>query len=136
MYMGFKEEGDTCSEFKCEGILLYPPVENCSCHIHPPCSACVDNLLVCPKCGWEPDEPEYKMVSDGDIQIREYKPRVLDNTKIDYRIKPHSNSSQICEGVYPFGATKKEVEAKVKGTFGGRFEYFYDGKFSYVAYTD
>ncbi|MGI6691177.1 MAG: hypothetical protein ACOX63_10140 [Christensenellales bacterium] len=44
------EEGDTCP--KCnEGKLKYGPVENCTCHIFPPCSACVDNPLVCDSCG-------------------------------------------------------------------------------------
>lgn len=40
------------------------------------------------------------------------------------------------EGVYPEGATQTDVLAKVAGTFGGRFEYFRDGKFKYTAYTD
>jgi hypothetical protein len=30
----------------------------------------------------------------------------------------------------------KDVEQVVKGTFGGRFEAFGDGRFRYVAYTD
>jgi len=49
------EEGDTCP--KCEeGLMGYRPVEGCSCHINPPCSRCVDNPLVCLKCGWNPEE--------------------------------------------------------------------------------
>ena len=60
----------------------------------------------------------------------------LDPTKIDYRIKTHTNSSQICEGVYPEGTTREDVEKLVKGTFGGRFVYFEGGKFKYIAYTD
>ncbi len=63
-------------------------------------------------------------------------PRPLDPRKIDYRIKPHSGASQICEGVYPPHATKHDVEEKVRGTFGGRFESFADGRFKYIAYTD
>lgn len=62
--------------------------------------------------------------------------RPLDPTKIDYRIRSHSSSSQICEGVYPEGTTKAEVEARVRGTFGGRFESFGNGRFKYIAYTD
>ena len=60
----------------------------------------------------------------------------LDPRKIDYRILPHTGASQICEGVYPEGATMEQVLAKVKGTFGGRFSHFGDGKFKYIAYTD
>lgn len=62
--------------------------------------------------------------------------RILDPTKIDYRIEMHSNASQLCIGVYPEGTTMKEVEAHVKGTFGGRFKSFGNGRFEYIAYTD
>jgi len=43
------QEGDKCPD--CGGVFGYKPVKNCSCHIHPPCSACVDNPLVCLNCG-------------------------------------------------------------------------------------
>lgn len=140
MYLGYLEEGDTCPEIECDGKLYYPLVENCSCHINPPCSACVDNRLKCDKCGCEPEEPEYKDVpvvfgSPG-ISMREYRPKPLDNTKIDYRTKMHTASTQICEGVYPEGTAQKTVESVVRGTFGGRFEHFGGGKFKYIAYTD
>ena len=42
----------------------------------------------------------------------------------------------IKEGVYPAALSREEVENEVRGTFGGRFEYFKDGKFKYIAYTD
>lgn len=42
-------ENDNCPKCQ-EGILTYPEVENCSCHINPPCQACVDNLLTCNVC--------------------------------------------------------------------------------------
>ncbi len=135
MYLGFPEEGDHCPE--CGTSIVYPKVEGCSCHINPPCGACVDNRLTCPSCGWEDESPDSKEVPVAPgLSMREYKPRELDNTKIDYRIKMHSSSSQLCEGVYPEGTTRGEVEAKVKGTFGGRFEQFGGGRFRYVAYTD
>ena len=66
----------------------------------------------------------------------EHKPRPLDNTRVDYRNKMHSNSSMIKEGVYPAGMTAEEVRKVVNGTFGGRFEQFGDGKFKFIAYTD
>jgi hypothetical protein len=56
LYEEEHEEGGECPECK-EGILYYPKVENCSCHIHPPCSACVNNVLTCPNCCWEEDRP-------------------------------------------------------------------------------
>lgn len=46
------EEGDYCYA-DCIGQLFYPPVENCSCHINAPCGACIDNTLICDKCGAE-----------------------------------------------------------------------------------
>jgi hypothetical protein len=135
MYHGYFEEGDECP--KCGSILGYPKVKDCSCHINPPCSACTSILLTCPKCCWEEDAPEYKevLVVPG-LHERVYKPRPLDNTKIDYRIRSHTHFSMIKEGVYPEGMSKGEVSAAVKGTFGGRFEYFGNGNFKYIAYTD
>lgn len=48
-----KAEGDTCGLDGCPGVLGFQPVENCSCHINPPCDACVNNPLVCLECGRE-----------------------------------------------------------------------------------
>jgi len=75
-------------------------------------------------------------INPNGLMFTNSKPRVMDKTKIDYVIKGHTNASQICEGVYPPDATRDDVEEKVKGTFGGRFEYFSDGRFKYIAYTD
>lgn len=140
MYLGYYEEGDKCQESGCKGYLIYPETVNCSCHLNPPCSACTDKNLICDTCGWEEETEPYKDVTvvcgNPGILMREYKPKPFDNSKIDYRIKMHTNSTQICEGVYPEGTTSKEVEKVVKGTFGGRFERFGDRKFKYIAYTD
>lgn len=48
------EEGDNCPE-GCGGLLEYR-VDGCSCHVNPPCSACVEAPLVCEKCGAEVEE--------------------------------------------------------------------------------
>jgi len=50
------EEGSKCPDCGI-GVLEYPMVENCACHINPPCNACVENLLTCPECGWEKEMP-------------------------------------------------------------------------------
>lgn len=138
MIAGYSEEGDKCREAGCSGVLGYERVEGCSCHIAPPCHACVSNPLTCPVCGWTDEaEPAHRYVSVAPgLSMQEPKPRQLDSTKIDYRIKMHSGSSQLCEGVYPEGTTREVVESVVKGTFGGRFELFDGGKFRYIAYTD
>lgn len=137
MHAGYYEEGDRCPEKDCGGKLEYPEVENCSCHINPPCSACTDIVLTCQQCGWEEDAPDYTYIRVGPgIAQREYKPRPLDKTKIDYRSKPHSGASMLKEGVYPEGTTQSEVRKVVDGTFGGRFTKFGNGKFKFIAYTD
>lgn len=59
------EEGDDCGRYHepdedaprgykpkpCGGAMHFRDVEGCSCHICPPCGACVSNPLVCDTCG-------------------------------------------------------------------------------------
>ena len=137
-------EGDTCKRGGCAGTIECHEVKGCSCHINPPCSACTAPRNYCRACGWEEaDEPVEYTMNGYDIKedrktgaFISWKPRELDPTKIDYRVSHHTYSSQLVEGVYPEGTTRAEIEARVKGTFGGRFERFGGGKFKYVAYTD
>lgn len=141
MYAGFYEEGDCCPECH-KGKLHYPEVKNCSCHISAPCAACENNRLECNVCGYQPDEPEHRYLPVTPPQFGPFilqrfdRPRKLDSFRIDYRVKQHTAFSQICEGVYPEGTTREEVEMRVRGSFGGRFECFGNGKFKYIAYTD
>lgn len=46
-----KTEGDKCVHSDCDGLFEYIRQGQCSCHISPPCSSCVDAPLVCNKCG-------------------------------------------------------------------------------------
>ena len=48
----YLEEGDPCNQPGCTGKMIFHPVENCSCHLFPPCKACVENPLVCSECGY------------------------------------------------------------------------------------
>lgn len=48
--------GDPCPA-KCGGTLTMPQVQNCSCHISPPCGACLDTVLTCNTCDWEDEKP-------------------------------------------------------------------------------
>lgn len=50
------DEGDICNRDGCEGVMQLPPVNDCSCHISPPCSACEQNRIVCDTCGADPEE--------------------------------------------------------------------------------
>ncbi len=45
------KEGEICNRGGCPGIMEFKEVENCMCHIRPPCNACVDNLFRCDTCG-------------------------------------------------------------------------------------
>ncbi len=134
------EDGDTCWRNGCKGVIAVAPVENCSCHINPPCGSCTTPREFCPECDWRAEDEKqesYTMLAPGlAMQHIGPQPRPLDPRKIDYRIHSHSNASQRCEGVYPEGTTSKEVEAVVRGSFGGRFEHFGGGTFRYIAYTD
>lgn len=47
-------EGGTCPVDGCAGSLIYPEVDNCSCHLCAPCGACVDVDLECDECGESP----------------------------------------------------------------------------------
>jgi hypothetical protein len=137
-------EGDICGRDDCQGSIQTRPVENCSCHISPPCSACTSPRNFCPICGWEESE-DVEMIQQNDHIIKVDKStgvwkslqlRPLDPTKIDWHSVGHTHFTMIKRGVYPEGTTAAEVLEVVKGTFGGRFNYFGNGKFEYVAYTD
>lgn len=139
MQIGYTE-GDTCGRDGCAGVIETDPPENCSCHISPPCASCTAPRSFCPECDWQEKDDPLVVMEVTTIYLPfggvERKKRILDPTKIDYRIEAHSNSSQKCIGVYPSGTEMREVEAVVKGTFGGRFERFGGGHFTYIAYTD
>lgn len=48
-------EGDWCPHCA-TGRLRFDKVEDCSCHISPPCGSCVNNPLRCDTCGEDPYE--------------------------------------------------------------------------------
>ena len=144
-------EGDTCGRDGCRGRIEAHPSEDCSCHISPPCHSCASPRNYCPECNWEEaDEPESEVKpqtqaeKDFWVEWRQEQERLrnlpLDNTKVSWRNKPHSSCSMIKEGVYPqsedTAADRAMVRKEVDGTFGGRFEYFGNGKFKFIAYTD
>ena len=148
MDMDFKYgicEGDTCGRNGCDGVIKLPAVTNCSCHINPPCFQCVSRRCFCDQCGWEEKEEgtitsstnlSEKIIYCGNGVSKLYVERELDKTKIDFHCFAHTHFSMIKRGVYPIGMTRDEVRKVVDGTFGGRFTYFDDGKFEFIAYTD
>jgi hypothetical protein len=127
----------------CVGHIARHKVENCSCHISPPCGACIETLNFCPVCQWE--QADDHIINDFVVQIdretgvyKSWEPRPLDKAKIDWRSKSHTNASMIKEGVFPPGTSVAEVRTKVDGTFGGRFDRWDEkaGEFRFIAYTD
>ena len=47
-----EEEGNKCNRDGCDGIIEQADSDGCSCHINPPCSACMNAGVTCPKCEW------------------------------------------------------------------------------------
>lgn len=137
-------EGDTCNRAGCQGVIHTLPVENCSCHICPPCSACTSPRSFCPVCGWEeanepPPPVEASVHRDYPMPVyKSHYQRVAELVpdKIRWVGATHTHFTMIKEGVYPEGTTIEQVREEVKGTFGGRFGNFGGGKFKYIAYTD
>lgn len=142
MELGY-EEGAICNRNGCDGVIELEEVKNCSCHLTAPCWAHQSADMCCHDCGWRAaDDPlcvrEISCIGLGVLPYVETKPRVLDQTKIDWAAEMHTNSSMIKKGVFPIGTPRDEVEKAVRGTFGGRFERFDEksGRFKYIAYTD
>ena len=52
------EKGDVCNRGGCLGIIDEHQKDDCSCHISPPCSACVAGRTFCEECGWSSREGE------------------------------------------------------------------------------
>ncbi|QIY81478.1 hypothetical protein [Chromobacterium violaceum] len=134
-------DGERCGRLGCNGVIKEHQVENCSCHISPPCGACTTPREYCPVCGWEAADDE--VFNDFVVNVnretgvyRTWTPRPLDTSKIDWHSKPHTNASMIKEGCYPPGTTAEEVRKLVDGTFGGAFVHFGNGRFKFIAYTD
>lgn len=133
-------EGELCNRNGCFGKVFEHPAENCSCHVSAPCSACTDPRGYCESCGWEESEDDIEIPETNSTPVfKPYKAKTLkdlDSTKVDWISRLHTGSSMIKEGVYPEGMTQEQVKKKVDGTFGGRFDYFYRGRFKFIAYTD
>lgn len=138
-------EGEVCWRNGCQGILLEAGSEDCSCHIAPPCGSCTTPREFCPECDWHAKDEGEKIngfiENKGKTYPLSHQPiwerRPLDPRKLDYHCKSTGTGfTMVKEGVYPEGMTRETIEREVRGTFGGRFEYFGGGKFKYTCYTD
>lgn len=80
------EEGSPCPEKGCSGILVLGDSVNCSCHINPPCSSCVNAGYKCPECGW--DNNGYSEDDYEPLQTRSYEP----NSRSDQFTSTHTDN--------------------------------------------
>lgn len=153
-------KGEICNRNGCVGIIDEKLIDGCcSCHISPPCSYCTTAKEYCPECDWDAEteqqesesanvknflesgqrehyENRWQKTHDKEqLFLQRYRGE-LPISEIDYRIQGHSSCSQKVIGFFPAGATRSQIEEKVKGTFGGRFASFNDRTFEYIAYTD
>ena len=76
------EEGHICGRGDaCPGVLETAEVEDCSCHIDPPCSACTTDRTFCPECGWQAEElVEWEAAMDARTRPEHYRPPVRDRS--------------------------------------------------------
>ena len=136
-----QKEGETCWRNGCQGVIKVAEVENCSCHINPPCGQCTDPREYCPECDWrakDEDIRDYAITVDANtgMWLGPKKEHPLDPRRISYHSRSHTGSSMIKEGICPEGTSRDELVKELSGTFGGHFEYFTGTTFKYIAYTD
>jgi len=133
------DEGSPCP-IGCGGTLYYPPVENCSCHINPPCYACISIKLTCNKCGEGFREAEEPHQSSSVLSPKMGKPsHDFGNGKriFDYSYDSRSGSTMVYTGRYEGEVTAKDIISFLgDGTFGHRGPYFQNGRFTYTKITD
>jgi hypothetical protein len=88
-------------------------VECCSCHINPPCGACVDAPYVCRKCGeqYEVERPNYSNVkSIPYVPPKRKTLSDLSRDKIDWIYTDHGGRSFVeVHGYCPQGTTKDDI---------------------------
>lgn len=81
----------------------------------------------------------YRESAEGKWQMG-HKPHQFDPTRINWHSRGHTHFSMKKIGVAPASMSRSEVEEKLRGTFGGRFERWREAGshtwFEYIAYTD
>ena len=136
------EEGSKCLEDGCDGAMEYPPVENCSCHINPPCGACTGQRLTCTDCGAQEEryDPPAVVYEAPLAPIMRYKQETdLGDGKrlFDCRYDGSSGSTMVWTGRYEGNVTSADImKAFGDGTFGHRGPSIYGGHFKYTLITD
>lgn len=149
------ELGDVCNRNGCIGVIAQHEKEgSCSCHINPPCDSCTTAREYCPACDWslieeqrdsyvEPSDEQKAKWAQEQKAWQESRERFYalyrskePVKKFDYRSEAHTHFTMKKIGYYPPEMTQADVLKEVRGTFGGRFDRFENGRFEYTAYTD
>ncbi len=137
-------EEDDCPECTI-GRMRLEPVKNCSCHISPPCSARVENPLVCDNCGRVQEiEQEHPQSNAAPAPKWDWSLRPFSEFKIgdgkrlfDCRYDSSSGSTMGFTGRYEGAVTREEIIAAIgDGTFGHRGPSMAHGHFTYTKITD
>ena len=141
----YPEEGGPCTQQNCTGYFFFPPVENCSCHIAPPCGRCVDNPLTCNTC-WYAVEKEHETLTEQLAQKtyetwhvpRHKTTHSFPNGRVfNYGYDSRSGSTMEYKGDYEGEVTVKEIiDWLGDGTFGHRGPFFGPKTWSYTKITD
>jgi len=143
------EEGCKCPECG-DGTMEYPRVENCSCHLCAPCSACVDNRIKCDDCGFEEPEPEPlpSLTKEQEAYWAEERKRWEESRSRGHKLPGggriynchhdgSSGSTMVWTGQYEGEVTAKEIRDHFgDGTFGHRGPTISGGRFTYTLITD
>lgn len=77
-----REEGDRCPRPDCLGVMVVFPVENCSCHISPPCRQCETNDVRCAVCGWMNGEPITEKTMTPELEALERRVKWLEEVAL------------------------------------------------------
>lgn len=138
-------EGDICNREGCNGVMSLQETDTqCSCHINPPCSHCVDATYSCNVCEFETEKPEIDEPSSNK-PIPDIYRRLPDSVLFD-RL-PDNEFGYITiageyywmeyKGKYPQGMPAKDIVAKFNTCFGYKWlKIPKDGTFHIKVYTD
>lgn len=136
------EEGDRCPDCG-NGIMGFGRVWGCRCHISPPCSACVDNPLVCLECGWQYEkavDSAYETPAAPVVVFSSYKSERTfrpGDRVYDCRYDGSSGSTMEWSGYFEGNVTKEDIiEFFGVGTFGKRGPFLNGNRFTYTLITD
>ena len=124
--------------------MIIPDVENCSCHINPPCSACVNNQAECKDCGWQEPVPADEPASASPQAYAPYVPFKGYEYKIGEGKRLHSvfydgrsGSTMVFRGEIEGDVSAKEIfDLLGDGTFGHRGPVIHGKTFEYTKITD